>query len=792
MRSAPAEAAGLALARLTVLPAVLVVAWLLPGLPLLLGGSFEPVAMLLIAVPLAVALLVNGLRAVPASWPRQGVGNEPAGGWPIWFGLLATVAVVAGLTTWQLSEGSESLIVLRDPGTYLQAGYWIAQHGSLPIPQMLTAFGGSHSSLTFASTGFLAHGASVVPGVTMGMPILLTAGFWAHAITGAGAVGPLLGGLAELSFAGLVARLVGPQWAPAGALTLGLSLPQQYVSRSSLSETALQVMLFGGLCLLADSLVLRARPAPAEASAPPTDQTVLTGQAVAADTAVDLPTPSDLPAAAQSDTITIRPIGAPRIGPGRRLAGRLRRLPSSLATWLTPERTLAGLAGLALGLGALVSLDALLYLLPVIPFGGILLFGRRPQAAPFLFGFFFGVVYGGLGAYLLDRPYVDTVGSTLATAGVAAVWLFALAVIGGQLARLSAVRRAVPRILRKIPLRWLPELGALLTVAVLIGFAVRPYVQTVHGHPSVGVSSFIASLQRSQGLHADPTRLYSEQTLYWVIWYIGLPTVILGGFGIALLVRRSLRALLTWRDPGANWRIWGLPVAIFCVGTAAVLWKPDIVPDQPWASRRLVVVVLPTLIIGALWAASSLAVRARRRGASPSTAAVVGLFCTAAMLVPTIATTFGLGFSHSGKSGGLHPVAQGMALQRTGVGQYQAVAELCAELPVNASVVIVDNLTAARFTQVIRGMCGVPAGSMAGQSASAVQSVLSGISAAGRRPVVLASSPRRLARFGGNPVRVMGLATTEDPHQLIQLPTAPANIQYVIWMTEPSSAGGGI
>src|SRR4029077_5873862 len=128
-------------------------------------------------------------------------------GWTTWFGLLSTVAVVAGLTAWQLRESSESVIVLRNAGTYLQTGYWLAQHGSLPIPQMLAAFGGPHAGLTFGSIGFIAPGTAVGPAVTSGMPMLLAAGFWAHGVTGAGAVGPILGGLAALSFAGLVARL---------------------------------------------------------------------------------------------------------------------------------------------------------------------------------------------------------------------------------------------------------------------------------------------------------------------------------------------------------------------------------------------------------------------------------------------------------------------------------------------------------------------------------------------------------------------------------------------------------
>jgi len=298
-------------------------------------------------------------------------------------------------------------------------------------------------------------------------------------------------------------------------------------------------------------------------------------------------------------------------------------------------------------------------------------------------------------------------------------------------------------------------------------------------------------LQRMQGLPVDPTRLYSEQTLYWVIWYIGLPTVLLGGIGIALLVRRCLRALLRWRDPAATWRVWGLPLAIICVGSATVLWQPDIIPDQPWASRRLVVMVIPALIICGLWAAALLAGRARDRGARPATAAIAGLFCVAAMLVPTVSTTFGIGLSHRGKAGSLQPVAEGLALQRIGSGQVAAVAALCAQIPRNSSVVILSRPLALAFTQTIRGMCGVPAASMAGQSATAVGGVIKSIAAAGRKPVLLASRQAPLASYGGSPVRVLDLATSGDPHELTQLPTAPVPVHYVIWMTSAGTAGTG-
>ncbi|MBO0837138.1 MAG: hypothetical protein J2P28_16740, partial [Actinobacteria bacterium] len=574
----PAHAAGALLGRLTVLPAVLLLAWLLPGVPLLLVHDFLPTPMVLISVPLALVLVAIGLRVVPATWPRllpPGRAGEP--GWASWFGLLGTIAVVVGLTVWQITLGSQALIVVRDPGVYLQAGYWVAQHGSLPIPETLAAFGGAHSGLNFGTTGFLTHGSGIYPMVTPGLPLVLAGAFWVNGTAGATVMGPILGGLAMLSFAGLAARLVGPRWAPAGALLLGISMPQQYVGRTTLSETALQIAVFGGLCLLADSAALRAvRP--------------VAGWAVVVD-----------------------PAGRP-------------------ARWAAA--ILALMAGLALGFGLVISLDALPLLLAVIPFGCALIVGHRQQATLFPIGFLVGVGYGVLGLFLLDRPFLDRVDRTVGLAGVVIAWLLALSVVVIQFARIGWVRRAAARTFGAWPLRGLPGLSAFLVLAALIGLAIRPYVQKVHGHPNEGDYSFIASLQHQQHLVSDPTRTYAEQTLYWVIWYIGLPTVLLGAFGLAHVLRHSLRALLSWRDPTGVWRMWALPTAIICAGMATALWAPDIMPDQPWASRRLVVIAIPGLILCAMWAASSLARRARMRGAHSFTAGLAGLFCFAAMLLP--------------------------------------------------------------------------------------------------------------------------------------------------------------
>ena len=164
-------------------------------------------------------------------------------------------------------------------------------------------------------------------------------------------------------------------------------------------------------------------------------------------------------------------------------------------------------------------------------------------------------------------------------------------------------------------MRWLPALGGVIAVAALAAFAVRPYIQTVRGVPNLHVYHYIALLQRLQRLPVDPTRTYAEDSLYWVIWYIGLPTVLLGGVRPGPARAPVLSALLTWEDPVGAWRELGGAARHLPAGSGAILWNPAIVPDQPWASRRLVVLVLPGLILCALWAAAWLTGHARDRGA---------------------------------------------------------------------------------------------------------------------------------------------------------------------------------
>ncbi len=788
-----AERAGRGFARFTVLPAIITVAWLLPGLPLLLGGVFEPVPVLLIAAPLATALAVNLLHRIPGQWPPAGLpGSARERGWPAAFGIAGTVVTAAGFTLWQLVLNSPSVIAARMPGAFFQTGYWIAQHESLPIPGALAAFGGPRAGLHLASAGFAAHGHSVLPEVSAGLPMLLAGGFWTSGTGGGAVIGPVLGGLAILTFGGLVGRLVGRQWAPAGALALALTLPELYTSRDAFSETAVQVLLFGGLSLVIDALTV-SHPGRVRA-----DRPVDAGREPAEVTAAAAQT-APLPVVAANRAAPAGGAPSPRAsGMTRKLIAWLRAitgrdLPFRAGTAPTAETMLAGLGGLALGLTSLMSLASLPYLVPAILVAGVLLVARRTAGAAFAVGMAAGSGYGIAAAFLLARPPAGPQTVPLTVIGLDAGGLVLLLAAALLLTRVPLARRLVRAAVSRRPLRWLPGIGSLAVVAGLAWLAIRPYLQTVRGVLGPAAAGYVASLQRIAGLRVDPTRLYSEDTLYWVIWYAGIATVLLGGFGAAVLIRRCLRDLLTWRDVSGTALNWALPLAVVLAGSAAVLWQPFTVPDQPWASRRLVPVVIPGLILLATWAAAWLTRRARDRGAGVMTAALVGAFCVGAMLLPSVSTSFGFGLTHAGTRGGLRPTAGGLAQHRVGAREADAVRGLCSSIGRSSSVLIVDRRVAALFSQVIRGMCGVPVAWVAPRApASTVPAVLAGIARSGRHAVLLGSSPQQVGAFGGSPSLIMNLATTQYPHELTQPPGAPWRARYMIWMASVGTPNAGV
>jgi hypothetical protein len=428
------------------------------------------------------------------------------------------------------------------------------------------------------------------------------------------------------------------------------------------------------------------------------------------------------------------------------------------------RRGLAALGGLAIGLTLLVRIDGASDMLPLIPYCGLLLLGRRPQALPLIAGVTAGAAYGAVDGVVLSRPYLHSVrGSLLPLAGAGAVLL----VVTGA-AVLVRWRRGVPEIRGN----WLPNAAAALAFAVIAGLALRPLVQTVHGQRTASDIRAMTSYQRADHLPVDPTRLYYELSLHWVFWYIGIPAVIGATIGAAVLARRCLRG----QAPA-----WTLPLLTFAWIITATLLRPSITPDQPWASRRLVPGVLPGFIILAAWAASWLLARLRRRGTGPAVRAGVTALLAAALVVPAAWTTFGISYQHG------RLTADGLAGQVTYAGEVAAVGRLCAAMPARASVIMISPRVADQLAQVVRGMCGVPAADLVGQPAPVVRAVIGRIRGAGRRPVILALTRSEVRPYAARPRRVLALRLQVDEHALTAPPRRTVSHAVTAWMGEPAA-----
>lgn len=763
-------------AAMTLFPALLAVAWLVPGFAMLLAGRLMPLPMLIIFVPLAAALCYFTMRRLPVSWPRFRPGSADADFVPPASvprrpdvpadAVIATAVIAAGFAVWSALRHSQSVLATGDPGLYLQYAYWIARHGSVTIPEAASAFGPS-APVSFASHGLFPNGPSLTPAFMPGLPLVLAGGAWLSGIPGALLMAPVIGGCAVLSFGGVVGRLVGPRWAPAGALVLALTLPEEYTGRTTLSEPLVQVLLFGGLCLIIDAMVVTRRRH---------------GAGSVADG-------------------TVAPIAA---------------------------MTLAGLGGLALGLSVLAWIGSLGFLLPAFPVLALMFVARRPQAGPLAMGLFLGAACGLLAGLALERPYLSSLAPELHLFGLCAVGFGVLtalvAPLGMPAVRAWARRAFLSRVRFRVrfrvfgqreatwslpsPYRLAQFLVMAVPVLVLIGFAVRPYVETTKGFSDPYIVRYVASLQRLAGLPVNGHRQYYEDSLSWVFWYLGVPAVLLACAGFALLGRRLVRGAFAWRSSAVAARVWVLTYLIVAWSVVTVLWDPAVVPGQPSASRRLVPVVLPGLILLALWTCCQLKAWALDLGARQLKTWAVGACCVLALLVPAFWSSFSpsvaAGSDKAGAVPDSHLTFRGAAASRTWAGSLAAAGALCSAIGPDASVVFTDALTADYFAPVVRSMCGQPAatvavGSRAGSSTRtlsdpgsaqggeslAVERLVGSIERAGRRPVLLGASRSSLSIYGVAPREVVSLQTREDAAVLTGPPAGTWPFSYTVWMASP-------
>jgi hypothetical protein len=289
------------------------------------------------------------------------------------------------------------------------------------------------------------------------------------------------------------------------------------------------------------------------------------------------------------------------------------------------------LAGAAFGGVGLARIDGTLPLMGVLVGLTVAAFlhpgrneSRRRWAAPLVFlgtlpGLLLGLADGlrNSGSYVSDlRGQVVLLAAGLAVSALISV---VGALVPMRTDRLDGIGRG---------LRLAATAGAVLTAVAFLVLLSRPWWYVGHGALNNGL---ILATQKAQGLPLDGTRTYAEATFQWISWYYGWPVVLVG-----------LAGLLVWLIVGAQGKqtqlLW--LSALFLPSAVLYLTEPNITPDQIWAMRRFLPVVIPGMLLATVWVARTLVDRSRtlvdRARARGRLGRVGGVLVAAALIVTAV------------------------------------------------------------------------------------------------------------------------------------------------------------
>ena len=176
-----------------------------------------------------------------------------------------------------------------------------------------------------------------------------------------------------------------------------------------------------------------------------------------------------------------------------------------------------------------------------------------------------------------------------------------LATIGAALVGLAVTAHRPWQRVRSLLLTRRRTVARVAVIAVVVAAAVlasRPGWRIErHIDAATGYGTAVENLQNAAGQPVDRARSYDEQSVSWLAWYLGWPTITLGLGGLAAMVGRAVRR----RDPR-------LIVVAAVIGAPTLLYlvRVSITPDQIWAVRRFLPVTIPGLLVLATWALAQL------------------------------------------------------------------------------------------------------------------------------------------------------------------------------------------
>ena len=253
-----------------------------------------------------------------------------------------------------------------------------------------------------------------------------------------------------------------------------------------------------------------------------------------------------------------------------------------------------------------------------------------------------------------------------------------------------------------------PQAATVLLALVLVVLASRPAWLTTHG----ACHQDLANMQKLSNVEVDCTRSYNEQTLRWQALYFGWPTIVLGFAGYAVLFAHLVRRR---RHELIGVLAMGLPMS------ALYLVASEVAPDQPWAMRRYVPVIIPLFLVAAGAALHCAWNWAGRRG----------VVLRPVVLRPLVVA--GLLFVV------LFPLAVSWPVRhvREEYGQLQQLRAICAAVGSNGAIIETDEPTIFGYGQSVRSFCDVPAIGLVAAPRSELVAVAAAVRAHGRVPFVL-------------------------------------------------------
>lgn len=297
---------------------------------------------------------------------------------------------------------------------------------------------------------------------------------------------------------------------------------------------------------------------------------------------------------------------------------------------------------------------------------------------------------------------------------------------------------------------------AVVLVASFAFLASRPLWQETH---TAKVNPNLETMQLRSGVAVDGTRTYNEQAVNWLAMYLGWPTVVLATAGYAVLVAQLVRR-----------RAYAMvgPLIMGLIMSGLYLWNCEITPDQPWAMRRYVPVVIPLLVVAA--GAALRALWSWQR--APQWARVLAIVGGVLMVIFPAAVT------------------QPMRHVREEAGQLTQVRAICTAIGGDGAVVEVDRSTRDGYAQSIRSYCGVPTITLIRATTTQLATMRATVAAHGRTLYVLSQDPTTTGYASGGAVPVFSAVKVERwPNLINKAPTGPSYQQTVLYLATVDGAG---